>query len=401
MNGSKSVRSLAVRLSNGPVHPLISRGAAASQRIVWTSTGETRLLPMPRHIVVLTLLLAMSAGGIRGDFAAAQAPKIGKPRPAPPTPPNVPPLPPAHFDPTLAIGGEEVKARKVETRLTVPVRVNGRGPYNFIVDSGADTSVVGLRIARGLELPLGTPAILNGMTSRNIVDRVKVDQMTIGTTTIRDLQLPALREADLGGDGMIGIDALTQQRLMMDFEKRLIKVEDARIPVRSYPGEIVVTAKRRRGQLILTHVRAAGLPLDAVIDTGTQITIGNLALRDKLIRRNRDKFVTIPVTGVTGVTMNLQLAKIGELRLGPVVLYDVPMAFADVPPFKLFGLSREPALLLGTDLLESFRRVSLDFKARKVRFQLRRCQPQGIVISTAPENFTRIASTGTPDVCGR
>ena len=333
--------------------------------------------------------------------AAAQAPKIGKPRPAPPTPPNVPPLPPAHFDPSLAIGGDEVKARKVETRLTVQVRVNGRGPYNFIVDSGADTSVVGLRIARGLQLPLGTPAILNGMTSRNIVDRVKVAQMTLGTTTIRDLQLPALREADLGGDGMIGIDALTQQRLMMDFEKRLIRVEDARIPVRTYPGEIVVTAKRRRGQLILTHVRAAGLPLDAVIDTGTQITIGNLALRDKLIRKNRDKFVTIPVTGVTGVTMNVELARIGELRLGPVILYNVPMAFADVPPFKLFGLSREPALLLGTDLLESFRRVSLDFKARKVRFQLRRCRTEGIIVSTAPENFTRISSTGTPDVCGR
>ena len=72
---------------------------------------------------------------------------------------------------------------------------------------------------------------------------------------------------------------------MMDFEKRLIKVEDARRPVRSEPGEIVVTARRQRGQLILTQVSAAGLSLDAVIDTGSEITIGNLALRDKLIRR--------------------------------------------------------------------------------------------------------------------
>ena len=44
-----------------------------------------------------------------------------------------------------------------------------------MVDSGADTSAVGLRIARDLQLPLGTPAILNGMTARNLVDRVKVD----------------------------------------------------------------------------------------------------------------------------------------------------------------------------------------------------------------------------------
>nr|WP_283937845.1 retroviral-like aspartic protease family protein [Sphingomonas hankyongi] len=309
-------------------------------------------------------------------------------------------LPPAYFDPSLAVGGEDVKAKKIETRLSVAVHVNGSGPYQFIVDSGADSSVVGLRIAKDLQLPLGTPAILNGMTSRNIVDRVKVDRLSIGSSTFTDLQLPALRESDLGGEGMIGIDALVQQRLLMDFEKRIIKVEDARIPARKYPNEIVITARRQRGQLILTHVTAAGLPLDAVIDTGSQITIGNLALRDKLIRGNRDKFVTIPVTGVTGATADLQLATIGELQLGPVIIRDVPMAFADVPPFKLFGLSNEPALLLGTDLLESFRRISLDFRARRVRFQLRSCASQGIIVSTSPDTFTRISSNGGLDVCG-
>jgi hypothetical protein len=353
-----------------------------------------------RRLALILLSGPLLAGPARDVQAAAEPPKIRKPQPAPDTPPDVPPLPPAFFDPTLAVGGEDVKARKVETRLTVQVLVNGTGPYNFIVDSGADTSVVGLRIARSLQLPLGTPAILNSMTARNIVDRVKVDQLTLGPTTVRDLQLPALRETDVGGDGMIGIDALVEQRLMMDFENRLIKVEDARIPWKRIPGEIVVVARRYRGQLILTEVQAAGLTLDAVIDTGTQITIGNLALRDKLIRRNREKFVTIPVTGVTGATVELQLAKIAELRLGPVVLNDVPMAFADVPPFKMFGLSDQPALLLGTDLLESFRRISLDFRARKVRFQLRRCKSQGIMVATSPETLTRISATA-PDACAR
>jgi hypothetical protein len=200
---------------------------------------------------------------------------------------------------------------------------------------------------------------------------------------------------------MIGIDALTEQRLMMDFEKRLITIEDARIPWKRIPGEIVVIARRQRGQLILTEVQAAGLPLEAVIDTGSEITIGNLALRDKLIRRNRNKFITVPVTGVTGEVARLQLAKIAELRLGPVVLHDVPMAFADVPPFKAFGLQDQPALLLGTDLLESFRRISLDFRARKVRFQLRRCKSEGIMIRTSPDSYTRLSSTGSADVCGR
>jgi hypothetical protein len=304
-------------------------------------------------------------------------------------------------DNTLAIGGEDLKARNFSTRLIVEVKINGRGPYRFVVDSGADTSVVGLRIARDLQLPLGTPAVLNATTARSIVDRVKVAELSIGSSTFRDLQLPALKEMDVGGDGLIGIDALVEQRLMMDFEKRLIKVEDARIPFRSEPGEIVVTARRSRGQLILTHVRAGNISLDAVIDTGSEVSIGNSALREKLLRSNR-QFWLADATGVTGVTVKIQMAMIDELKLGPVTLRNVPIAFADVPPFKVFGLADEPALLIGTDLLESFRRVSLDFRARKIRFQLRNCSEQGIALSTSPSgNFTRLSSTGTQDVCGR
>ena len=66
----------------------------------------------------------------------------------------------------------------------------------------------------------------------------------------------------------------------------------------------------------------------------------------------------------------------------PVVLGDVPLAFADVPPFAVFGMKDQPALLLGTDMMDAFRRVSLDFRARKVRFQLRRCGSTGITVAT-------------------
>jgi predicted aspartyl protease len=315
---------------------------------------------------------------------------------------KMPPLPPAVIDDTLAIGGEDIDARKVRTRMTVEVKVNGQGPYHFIVDSGADTSVVGARIARALQLPAGTPVLLNGMTDSSQVERVLVDSLQLGQSTIDDLQLPVLEEQHLGGQGMIGIDALVEQRLMMDFEKRTIKVEDAHIPAPHLADEIVVTARRRRGQLILTQVTANRRKIDAVIDTGSEITIGNLALRDRLIRRDPDKFTTIGVTGVTGVTVNLQLARVAELRLGSVVLRNVPIAFAEVPPFAVFGLSDEPALLLGTDLLETFRRVSLDFRARKVRFQLKNCGSRGIVISTQhSSSLARLSSDRGSEACKR
>ena len=348
----------------------------------------------------LLLALALTFSAMAGDaLNAAQAPKIRKPVPTPPTP--MAPLPPAVLDDTLAIGGEDIDARKIRTRMTVEVLVNGRGPYRFLVDSGADTSVVGLRIARDLQLPLARPVTLHGMTGSAIVDRVHVEELRLGTSRIHGLELPALKEVDLGGEGMIGIDALVEQRLMMDFEKRVIKSEDARQPAQLLDGEIVVKARRQRGQLILTQVRAAGLPLEAVVDTGSEITIGNIKLRDKLIKGHQDKFVTVEATGVTGITIPLQIARVGELKLGSVTLKNVPIAFADAPPFTVFGLEKEPALLLGTDLLDTFRRVSLDFRARKVRFQLRKCGTTGILISTQPTSITRLSSGDKAEVCKR
>jgi len=350
-------------------------------------------MPRARLVLLTALAWALAAGS-----AAAEPPRIGRPRPAPPGAAPMAPLPPAALDDTLSIGGDDVNARKEESRLSVEVRINGRGPYLFVVDSGADTSAVGLRIAHDLELPLGTPVLLNDMTDRNVVDRVKVAELTVGPSTIPDLELPALREADIGGAGMIGIDALKRQRLMLDFEKRLIKVEDAAIPAKYVAGEIVVTARLKRGQLILTEVKVGGVTLDAVVDTGSEITIGNSALRDKLIRRHA-KLQKVTAIGVTGKPLELLVGHIPELRLGSVTLTDVPMAFADVPPFEVFGLSDKPALLLGTDLLETFRRVSLDFRARKVRFQLRRCRQLVTINVASSVPLTKLAAA--PEACTR
>lgn len=347
----------------------------------------------PRH-ALLALLVGLFAGAGRADPPQ---------RRASPPPATIAPLPPAVIDDALAIGGDDIDGRKVRSRMTVPVLVNGRGPYRFVVDSGADTSVIGQRAARELQLPAGTPVTLHGITASAQVERVRVESLGFGQSAFRDMQLPVLQERDLGAAGMLGIDALVEQRLLLDFERRIIKVEDAQRRAPRLDGEIVVTARRHRGQLILTEARANGRPVDAVIDTGSEITIGNTALRNQLLHRYGDRFTTIAVTGVTGVTVNLQLARVAEIRLGSVILQDVPIAFAEVPPFRVFGLTEQPALLLGTDLMETFRRVSLDFRARKVRFQLRRCSAEGVTISTSAngEGSRLLMANGTRAACAR
>lgn len=357
---------------------------------------------MKQANLLLGAVAAMAAAAAWvGGLLAAHASAVPAPPPAvDPAKVRMPTLRPAILDDTLAIGGTEIDAKTLASRMTVPVHVNGSGPYRFIVDSGADTSVVGERIAQSLKLPLGRRTILNSITDSQYVDRVKVEELQLGPTRVRDLEIPVLRERDLGAHGMLGLDALVEQRLMLDFEKRLITVDDGRTPLPKYDDEIVVTARLRKGQLILTQVRAGSQQVDAVVDTGSEVTIGNLALRDKLLRRNPKQFSELEVTGVTGTTIKLQIARVAQLHVGSVVMQNVSIAFADVPPFKVFGMNDKPSLLLGTDLMSNFRKVSLDFRDRKVRFQLKRCSGGGFAPLSTQNYITRIGSSSAAD-CAR
>jgi predicted aspartyl protease len=307
------------------------------------------------------------------------------------SPVRAPEITPAQIDDSLAIGGEEIDARKLSSRMSVQVHVNGQGPYKFVVDSGADTSVIGEKLAAKLGLPDAGSATLLGMTEIKQVDRVVVDELQLGPTRTTDLELPVLDERNIGGDGMIGLDALVEQRLMLDFDEKIITVDDPDEPIDLGPNVIVVTARLQRGQLILTEIFVGGKKVSAVIDTGTEVTIGNLAMRNQLIRRKPKDPKTVDIFGVTGAIATLEFAHIPQLKLGSIKIRNLPIAFADVPPFEVFGLADEPALLLGTDLMEQFRRVSLDFRERKVRFQLKKCQTQLAVIRTI-RSGSRISS---------
>ena len=341
----------------------------------------------------MTAVAALSAPSAASDGSAGEQASRSVP------PPRMPALPPAQIDDTLSVGGDEIDARKLRTRMTVQVRINDTGPYRFVVDSGADTSVVGERIAQSLRLRPGRPTMLNGITGSQPVQRVFVEELELGPSRLFDLEVPVLKEGNIGAEGMVGLDALVQQRLMLDFEKRQISVDDGRRKDTRMDGEIVVRARLQRGQLILTPVMANKVPVDAIIDTGSEISIGNAKLRDALMLKNPRQFQTITVVGVTGTPAELQLIRVSQLKLGSITLRDVPIAFADIPPFAVFGIDDQPSLLLGTDVMETFRRVQLDFRERRVRFQLRKCA-QVVRISTTGNYASRL-STDNEATCRR
>jgi predicted aspartyl protease len=290
-----------------------------------------------------------------------------------PPPSSQPLIAPAIIDNTLEIEGEALAADQLKKRLFIDVKVNNSGPHRFLVDSGADRSVVSDGLALQLGLPAGVPVRVQGMAGMREVATVEVAALSLGQSDIGPITAPALAARHLGADGLIGIDALADQRLMLDFDKRTITVQDSRRPyVGSSSGEIVVTARRRKGQLIITQASVEDRGVSAVIDTGSEITLGNPALRQRLFGNRRPTGMRdIELLSVTGQVLHAEAITLNNVRIGGLFLNNVVVAFADAPPFRLFGLSERPAIFLGSDLLSSFRRVSLDFRNRKVRFTLR------------------------------
>lgn len=279
------------------------------------------------------------------------------------------PIPPAS-----TATAEIATAPDKTARMTVPVLVNGRGPFPFIVDTGADRTVVSDRLAMALGLRAGHVATLHSMTGQSEVTTVVIDQLQVSTRQATNIFAPALKEEHLGGPGLLGIDSLAKQRVTLDFKAGRMTIQPAEIrPEKLDEDEadvIVVRARRKHGQLILTDAMVGETRVRVVIDTGAQNSVANSALRHQLIRRSTAAPRLISLIGVTGESMTGEMAILPEMKIGGLTLRDLPVVIADVHPFRKFGLARRPALMLGMDALSTMSRVSIDFQNRTVRFVL-------------------------------
>lgn len=283
-------------------------------------------------------------------------------------------------------GGETVALGTLATRMTVPVSIGGAVSQPFVIDTGAERTVVSRQLAERLRLAAGPQVRLTTMTGSAQVQTVVVPSLAVGP--VRDVQAfnaPALEAGHLGAEGLLGIEQLRNHMVAIDFDRREMAVRPSRGTSRARsvardPDEIVVVARNRMGQLIVTEAQLEGQRVTVVLDTGSQVSMGNLALQRRL--RQIALKGPIELASVTGekLTVNYHIA--ARVQIGGVMMRGLPVAFADVPPFAHFGLSDQPALMLGMDALRAFRRVEIDFPARRVRFLMPR--------SSVPQTGTRI-----------
>lgn len=258
-------------------------------------------------------------------------------------------------------------------RIWAPVQINGQGPFRFVLDTGASHSAVTAKVAEALGLPLDSLAttMLQGATGKTRVPVIPVESLEIGELLLQPRRLPIVPDALGGAEGVLGTEGLGGKRIHIDFRGDRITIMRSRNE-RAASGFITVPVKFMRGRLLVVDGYLGGVRTIAIIDTGGQATLGNLKLRDALLR-HRARAVLMP-DEVVGATLDVQTGdrvSTPAFAMGDVLVRNAAMTFADFSIFQHWNLTYEPAMLIGMDVLGLLDTLIIDYRRRELQIRLR------------------------------
>jgi predicted aspartyl protease len=257
-------------------------------------------------------------------------------------------------------------------RIWAPVFINGRGPFRLVVDTGASNSGVTAMVALALGLPTDQSphVMLRGVTGSADVPTIHVDRLSVGDLAVDSVILPIVPDALGGAEGFLGSDGLSDKRIFIDFKHDQIAITYSR-GERSAFDFISVPFRSNRGQLIIVDAMVGQVRTKAIIDTGGQTTIGNLALRDALARQNMG-FHGKPdqIVGATLGIENGELIPAPPIKFGSVEIRDPGVTFADVFIFKHWKFTSEPAIMIGMDALGTLDTLIIDYRRHELQMRM-------------------------------
>jgi hypothetical protein len=255
-------------------------------------------------------------------------------------------------------GGAEVPLRLVDRRPLLDVRVNGRGPYTFALDTGAsgfaraDASLV-----TALTLPVvgearGSAGPGAAATTMPIV---RFDTLQLGAVTFSAVDAPS-RDYNLRGghiDGIVALNLFAEYLVTLDFPRGVLRIASGELPPPDGREVFAFDGQRRIAQI---PIRVAGTEVAADIDTGA---MGGLTLPASLAGTLRLAAPPVPVGSAMTVSGPIELsgaALQGDVSIGRYLLTQPWAEFT--PAFAHANV--------GIDVLSRFA-LTFDQKNRRLR----------------------------------
>jgi predicted aspartyl protease len=305
---------------------------------------------------------------------------------APPPPPEVPAgAPPVTPDAAGATTAPDVVVTAPEPRYVAPTRrdrigrvwapvfINEQGPFRLVLDTGASASAITPPVALALGLQPDPKRIVKmfGVTGTANVAAVRAESLRVGDVEMESVLLPIVADAFGGAEGVLGNHGLRDKRITIDFRRDRITIIRSKNQ-RAIDGMITIPVKVTEKGLLVIPARVGDLQVKAIVDTGGQMTIGNMALRDELERRARAKNprpdqvvgATLDVTDATRLTTP-------PISLGGATIRNAAITFGEMYIFEHWKLRDEPALLVGMDVLGLLDVLVIDYRRRELQILLR------------------------------
>jgi predicted aspartyl protease len=254
-------------------------------------------------------------------------------------------------------------------RIWAPVMINGKGPFRLVLDTGASHSAVTSLVALALGIPLDqSPSVLlKGVTGSATVPAIRVDTLSVGELDMVGTTLPIVPDALGGAEGILGYEGLSNKRIFIDFHRDRIVISYSR-DERSGNEYVRVPFKSLRGQLIVIDTMIGRIRTKAIIDTGGQTTIANLALRDALARTShRSTGRPDQIIGATKAIQDGEIIAMPPIKLGSIQIQDSGVTFTDAYIFKEWNLTEVPAILIGMDALGLFDVLVIDYRRHELQ----------------------------------
>jgi len=264
-------------------------------------------------------------------------------------------------------------------RIVVPVLINGKGPFRFLVDTGADGSLVSARLVHALGLaPSQVPnEQVQGTTGLEQLPCVTIASLRIGSIVKHDVRMPVSSSPVMSGlDGILGMAGFGAVRVVVDFHRNRVLIDRTS---RGLPEDFLdIHARRTSGGLLVIPALVGNVPVAAVIDTGATESLGNAALRQALLRQAAKDATQARIYGVTRQISNGGLSHSPTVIMGPAAIRNLGIVYSDIPIFRIWHLDSQPALIIGMNALGVVDALVLDYP--RARVYLRPVTPAGLSV---------------------
>jgi predicted aspartyl protease len=264
-------------------------------------------------------------------------------------------------------------------RIAVQVYLNGKGPFDFLVDTAATRTILYERARARLGEPAdrSAPISIFGIAGDVKAPSLRLQELRIDGARIENLLIAVVRESPVQTDepdGILGLDVLRRYFLVLDRPAGRLRLyahaSDAPPEVLSWSSLPMNRIRPRRLPVELWAVDGVvnTQPMTAVVDLGAGVTILNWELARQLGFRE-DDFIYSPlppeVQDVLGKTAPVVLVSNVRLWIDHRFWGGQEALVADAPIFRLLDLHAIPAGLIGPGLFAQDS-LAIDFEHRRL-----------------------------------